>query len=70
MTLNNGLGDVVSKNSIVLQDILFWGELNATRHANDRDWWLLCHRVNSNKYYKVLITPYGITIDSQYIGAF
>lgn len=69
MSLNNGFGDITLKNQIVLQDTLFLGELNATRHANGRDWWLLFRRVNSDKFYKLLITPSGINIYSQNIGA-
>jgi len=45
MDLDGGLGDVVSKN------IHFWvgycGEkMQAVRHANGRDWWLLAHTIS------------------------
>jgi len=68
MSLNNGLGDVVFKNSSILQDTLVRGELGATKHANGRDWWLITHAVNSSKFYKLLITPFSILVSSQNYG--
>jgi hypothetical protein len=68
MNQNGGLGEVVSKNNIVFQDTLQGGELSATKHANGRDWWLICHKVNSDKFYKLLITPFGIGITTQNYG--
>jgi hypothetical protein len=40
MTLDNGLGAVVSKNNILFSDSLTMN-LFACRHANGRDWWLM-----------------------------
>ena len=68
MSLDGGLGGVVQKNQIAFQDTMEWGELCATRHANGRDWWLLAHKVHSDKFYKLLITPYGITVYTQNYG--
>ncbi len=69
MTLNNGLGSVVSKNVSILSDTLILGELTAVKHANGRDWWLICHKNFSDKFYMILITKYGIgNIYSQNIG--
>ena len=60
MTLNAGLGAVTTKNVQVIIDTLNCGKIAATRHANGRDWWVMVHRVNSNKFYKLLITPTAI----------
>ncbi len=60
MSLQGGLGEVIQKNVILLNDTLVNGKLNACKHANGRDWWLICHQLNSNLFYKYLITPYGI----------
>ncbi|HNP97641.1 MAG TPA: T9SS type A sorting domain-containing protein [Bacteroidia bacterium] len=61
MSMDSGLGAVVSKNNILLHDSLTEGRLTACKHANGRDWWLIVHRgVNSSLYYKYLITPFGI----------
>lgn len=59
MSLNGGLGSVVSKNNIILQDTVNPGKITACKHANGRDWWVICQRVNSNTYFKFLVTPGG-----------
>jgi len=40
MTQNNGLGAVTEKNFEILTNGNF-GTLNAVKHANSRDWWIL-----------------------------
>jgi len=60
MSQNSGLGAIVMKNQILLNDSLCKGNLTACRHANGRDWWLISHKAYSTSYYKFLITPYGI----------
>lgn len=70
MGLDNGLGGVLTKNEVILSDALNIGRLTAERHANGRDWWVFCHKVNTNIYYRLLVTPSGITVDGmQSIGA-
>ena len=68
MSLNNGLGDVTTKNHNL--NTLWWAdEINAIKHANGRDWWVICHQMNSNKFYKLLFTPSGLPqVSSQYVG--
>jgi hypothetical protein len=56
MSLNNGLGAVTSKNVVMIQDTLNTGKITACKHANGRDWWVLCQKANSNIYYKLLIS--------------
>jgi hypothetical protein len=70
MTLDSGFGAVISKNNIILQDTLEWGELSATKHGNGRDWWLLFHKVNSDNFYKILITPDSMIVSTQKYGTF
>lgn len=60
MSLNGGLGGVISKNVPIISDTLNCGKITSVKHANGRDWWLMVHRVNSNKFYKFLITPTAI----------
>lgn len=55
--LNNGLGSVVLKNQQIINDSLNVGKITACKHANGRDWWIVVHKLNSNVYYKLLITP-------------
>ncbi len=61
MSLNAGLGVVVVKNNILLQDTLVPGRLTACKHANGRDWWLISHKLFSSTVFKYLITPFGIS---------
>ena len=68
MSLNNGLGAVISKNNVLLNDTLSSGLITACRHANGRDWWIVVPRTASNLYHIFLFTPYGITHFSQQIG--
>jgi hypothetical protein len=69
MTLNDGLGAVVSKNQVLINDLLNIGRVTAVRHANGRDWWVFCHKVNTNTFYRLLLTPDGLgTPETQDIG--
>ncbi len=61
MTLDNGLGGVVNKNDTILTDVLVAGFVTGCKHANGRDWWVICHQYNSNRYFKFLVTPGGIS---------
>lgn len=60
MNLNGGLGAVTTKNQVLLTDSMNTGKIVACKHANGRDWWLLCHKINSNTFFKFLITPSAI----------
>lgn len=69
MSLDGGLGGVVSKNAVVIADTLNVGKITAVRHANGRDWWVFCHKLNSDTYYRLLVTPQGVGIPAvQHIG--
>ncbi|HRH66378.1 MAG TPA: hypothetical protein PLU53_08780, partial [Bacteroidia bacterium] len=60
MRLDSGKGGVVFKNVPVISDTLLVGGLTACKHANGRDWWIICHRYDSDIWYTLLLTPYGI----------
>ncbi len=64
MRLNQGLGAVVRKRQQVFWDTLAHGYLQAVRHANGKDWWLLVPELRvgegTNCYYRLLFTRYGI----------
>lgn len=69
MSLDGGLGGVVGKNISILDDELNLGHLTAIRHANGRDWWALCHKLNTTTFYRYLVSPSGISLDGmQSIG--
>lgn len=60
MSLNNGLGAVISRDNPLLTDHIN-EKMNATKHANGRDWWIVLMSTNTNQlFHKFLITPFGI----------
>jgi hypothetical protein len=52
--------NVFEKNIPVLVDSLATGEMNAVKHANGKDWWIILPRRNSNQFYIFLFTKDGI----------
>jgi len=69
ITMNNGFGDVVGKNTLYLSDTIDSGCLTATRHANGRDWWVIIPQFKTNCYFKFLLCPQGIIyVGNQFIG--
>ncbi len=63
MNQNNGLGEVILKNQVNLSDSMNPGKIVACKHANGKDWWIMCHRINSNKFFKFLLTSNGLIIE-------
>jgi len=60
MTLDNGNGDISSKNVTVLNSVALSERLAGTMHANGQDIWV-CVRGNlTNSYYAYLVTPSGL----------
>jgi len=69
MSMDGGIGGVTAKNQVLIADALNLGKITAVRHANGRDWWVFCHKANTNTFYRLLVTPYGVSIDgTQSIG--
>lgn len=69
MSANEGVGKVVEKRKIVLEDTLGLGHLAAVKHANGRDWWLVVPRYLPNQFHTILVSPDGIeTIPVQTTG--
>jgi hypothetical protein len=73
MMLDKSPGDVhfnaSQVNHIILSDTLN-GSLAACRHANGRDWWLLCPKTNSPKIFTFLVDSSGAKLQlNQKIGA-
>ena len=71
MSLNGGLGTVISKNQILLTDSMVTGKITACKHANGRDWWVMTHQINTNKFFRFLVTTNNLILGpySQNIGA-
>jgi len=56
--LDNGLGDIVSKNQILLEPTT--EKVAAVKHCNGIDWWILGHEAGSNRFFAWLLTSSGI----------
>ncbi len=61
MSENNGLGKVIEKHEILLNEPLGVGKITATKHSNGIDWWILIRKYMSNEYYRFLLTSDGIS---------
>ncbi len=61
MNQNNGFGTVVQKNVQLLPYQMQDG-IQAIKHGNGRDWWIICHRwdIATNEFHKFLVTPIGV----------
>ena len=59
---NNGLGKVIEKNVPLLigDETSNFNHASTVRHANGRDWWILVPNLLEPKYYRFLLSPYGI----------
>jgi WD40 repeat protein len=55
-SLNGGLGEVVSKNNILL-NAMFGAGLAACKHGNGRDWWIIGLSDSTRMVYRFLLTP-------------
>jgi hypothetical protein len=51
---------LISKNNLILSDTSMNGDMQACRHANGRDWWIVKPHIYSDLYYIGLLTPQGI----------
>jgi hypothetical protein len=71
MKQNNGMGAVVQKN-VQLQIFKCTDGINAVKHGNGRDWWLIFRRwdTDNDEYYMYLISQNGISnVSIQHIGS-
>jgi hypothetical protein len=57
---NNGLGEIIDLNHELVADYLDYGKINACRHANGRDWWIIMTKFDSPSYYSFLLDPAGV----------
>jgi hypothetical protein len=66
ISLNGGLGSVISKNNITLTGLFGWG-LSACKHGNGRDWWIIALNDSATIAYKFLLTPNNIHFENSQI---
>jgi gliding motility-associated-like protein len=58
MTLNDGLGDVSVKNTLLYAKTC--EKLTAVKHANNKDYWIISHEFDTDAYYVHLLTSSGV----------
>jgi hypothetical protein len=60
MQANGGLGQIIYKDSSILEGVGELGEsVPAVKHGNGRDWWLLAQKRNTNCFYEILLDSSG-----------
>lgn len=52
---------LISQNNIVMYDTSASGDMQACRHANGRDWWLIKPGIYEDEYFVGLLSPTGIS---------
>ena len=52
---NSGLGQVISKNNLIISDTLMGG-IGSCKHANGKDWWIFMMKDSSDIIYKIALT--------------
>lgn len=57
---NNGLGEVIEKNQVIISDTIAYGQLTAVRHANGNDWWVVTPQYKNGKFYRFILSSDGI----------
>lgn len=60
MDMDGGLGAVVEKKQVAVSDTLGRGYVQAARHANGTDWWVIATEWNSNCYYVIPVSGNGV----------
>jgi len=70
MLKNDMKGEVITKNQSVFHTSnIVNGYLTACKHKNEKDWWLIQMKRDTNLYFKILLTHDTImAVDSQSIG--
>lgn len=71
MNEDNGKGAVISKNQLVIADTLARSMIQAYRHDNGQDWWIVYPKSHSNCYHTILLSAEGIdTTFLQCVGTY
>ncbi|MFZ4400736.1 MAG: gliding motility-associated C-terminal domain-containing protein [Bacteroidales bacterium] len=59
MSMNSGLGKVISKNTLLIQPTS--EKITVVKHSNNSSYWLVTHGALNNSFYSFLINSAGIT---------
>jgi Secretion system C-terminal sorting domain len=69
MDMGGGLGAVTEIKQVAVNDTLSRGYVQAVRHANGVDWWVVAAELNSNCYYVIPVTSNGVGLpEKQCLG--
>ncbi len=60
MAQDSGFGAVVLKNQVAVFDTFARGNIQAMKHANGQDWWVIVPKSHSNCYFLVPVTSEGV----------
>ena len=60
MIQDSGYGAVVLKTQVAVFDTFARGNIQAVRHANGQDWWVIVPKSHSNCYFLVPVTAEGV----------
>lgn len=60
LSLDSGRGGCANKNTMINPNYILNGFMTATKHGNGRDWWIICHELNTDLFYEYLLTPNGV----------
>ncbi len=68
LSLNAGLGGITTKNILLLASTT--EKIGVVRHCNNRDFWIIGHEYNTNRFFVYALTPSGLntTPNIQSIG--
>jgi hypothetical protein len=70
MKSNNGLGKVVVKNQVIVRDTMDGGDINAVKHANGKDWWIITRKFISDTFFTFRLSSNGLDSSfKQAVGA-
>lgn len=58
INLNGGLGDVISKNNLLIAPTL--EKITVVKHANKVNYWIISHKYDGNEFVAFELTPTGI----------
>ncbi|MEM1134244.1 MAG: hypothetical protein AAGI07_00285 [Bacteroidota bacterium] len=60
LSLNNGLGQVITKNQNLLASTNATEKIALVKHENNIDWWIITHGFNNNHFYAYLLSGNGL----------
>lgn len=61
LTIDGGLGGLVTKNQALITKDVAPGYLTACKHGSGKGWWILLPEYKSNGFYRLLFSDNGIT---------